>query len=341
LFRLVRSTGRSALALAISAAIGLVLSELIVRVVYRHSMDFDMEMWRYATSVKVASSDPRVGHEHGANRQAHLMGVDVSTESHGLRDRERTLDKPADTFRILALGDSITMGWGVPQDETYPAQLERKLNAATPERAGRARRFEVLNLGIGNYNTDQELVRLERLGLGFHPDLILLGYFVNDAEPTQVADRGFWIEHSYLYAFILSRLRRLRGQQDHAEYYRGLYDPARPGWRSTVAALGELATIGREHHIPVVVFLIPELHDLKGDNPFADVYAEVEKVCHADGLPVIDLYPLFRGRTPETRLWVDPGDAHPNAEGQGILATGMAEALQAYLQPGPAGERAP
>src|SRR5215467_4571764 len=100
------------------------LGEIVVRAAFHGSMDFDMEMWKYATQIKVPSSDPRVVHEHRPNGKAFLMGSDVTTESHGLRDRERSVDKAANVFRIVAIGDSITMGWGVAQDKTYPAQLE-------------------------------------------------------------------------------------------------------------------------------------------------------------------------------------------------------------------------
>jgi len=56
------------------------------------------------------------------------MGVDVHTDSLGFRDSERTLAKPANTTRIVMLGDSIVFGWGCPQNETMAARLEKSLN---------------------------------------------------------------------------------------------------------------------------------------------------------------------------------------------------------------------
>jgi hypothetical protein len=40
-------------------------------------------------------------------------------------------------LRILVLGDSITFGDYVDEDETYPAALERRLQAAMPARVVR------------------------------------------------------------------------------------------------------------------------------------------------------------------------------------------------------------
>src|SRR5262245_39441623 len=47
------------------------------------------------------------------------QGIPVDINSHGLRGPETTYDKPAGTFRILNLGDSVAMGWGVREEDTY------------------------------------------------------------------------------------------------------------------------------------------------------------------------------------------------------------------------------
>src|SRR5207249_4783239 len=122
-------------------------------------------------------------------------------------------------------------------------------------------RYEVLNLGVGNYNTVQEVMRLRTLGLALDPDLIILGYFTNDAEPTPKPTRGFLIEHSYLYAFAASRIRLFKPSTgNYLDYYRGLYGDSEPGWQATQAALKDLASISRERSIPAMIFIIPELH---------------------------------------------------------------------------------
>ena len=66
------------LTLVISVVLTLLLGEVLVRVVFRQSMDFDMEMWKYATQVKIASDDPRMGYEHRPNSRAFLMGVEFT-----------------------------------------------------------------------------------------------------------------------------------------------------------------------------------------------------------------------------------------------------------------------
>ena len=52
------------LAVVISLILTVLAAEGLLRVVYSQSMDFDMEMWKYATQVKIASHDPRVAYFH-------------------------------------------------------------------------------------------------------------------------------------------------------------------------------------------------------------------------------------------------------------------------------------
>ena len=86
--------------------------------------------------------------------------------SHGLRDVEFPLSKPPNTYRIAALGDSFTYGGGITSGETYVKQLESMLNDRLGEHGVR---YEVLNAGVPGFNTQQELIHLQEVGLQFSP----------------------------------------------------------------------------------------------------------------------------------------------------------------------------
>ena len=95
--------------------------------------------------------------------------------SQGLRDRDYPFRKSADCLRIFCSGDSITMGTGASNDDSYPKALERHLN-----RGQRGLRFEVINGGVGDYNSFQEYLLLKEIGLGYEPDIVILQYYPND-----------------------------------------------------------------------------------------------------------------------------------------------------------------
>ena len=105
-----------------------------------------------------------------------FAGVPVRINSLGFRDRrDYTLEKPANTIRILVLGDSVTFGHGALDDTTYPYLLEQRLRAWRPDV-----RWEVWNLGVPGYNTRQELTYLQEIGPLAKPDLVVVGFYPND-----------------------------------------------------------------------------------------------------------------------------------------------------------------
>ena len=94
-----------------------------------------------------------------------LHGVPVVVNDKGYRGPEHPLTKPSGRTRVVLLGDSITFGARVTDGETFAALLE-----------SRTRQFDVINLAVEGYGTDQELLRLEREGLAYHPDVVILNF---------------------------------------------------------------------------------------------------------------------------------------------------------------------
>lgn len=98
----------------------------------------------------------------------------VHINSHGLRDAERTHEKPAGTYRIAVMGNSWTEALQVPQSKTYTALLQTNLD-------GRGcfgeQHIEVLNFGVAGYSTAQELLLLQKEVWNYHPDLVLLALY--------------------------------------------------------------------------------------------------------------------------------------------------------------------
>ncbi len=73
---------------------------------------------------------------------------------------------------VVFLGDSLTAGLGLPEDQAYPAVLDRRLDAeGTPVR--------VLNAGVSGDTTAGGLARLDWL-LKQKPDVLVVGLGGND-----------------------------------------------------------------------------------------------------------------------------------------------------------------
>jgi lysophospholipase L1-like esterase len=114
--------------------------------------------------------------------------VEFRINSSGLRDDEIARPKPAGVTRILMLGDSVTVGWGVEQSQSFAGRLDSLLNERTTSGAP-DRRYEVVNGGWASwYTTDGAYVFLEHRIDELDPDLVVLDFFLNDPAELRPED---------------------------------------------------------------------------------------------------------------------------------------------------------
>ena len=117
---------------------------------------------------------PVLGHFHKPLAQGRYYprrgrdGHDVRINSRGFCDEERDIEK--NRPRIVLIGDSTTESWEVDPYERPHRVLEETLGG----------RFEVLNLGVRAYGTDQSLLLLKHLGMAFRPDVVIYTFCIND-----------------------------------------------------------------------------------------------------------------------------------------------------------------
>jgi lysophospholipase L1-like esterase len=301
--------------IALSVLVTAAVCELLLRVYLIDHTVYDIEMVRYATLIKVESPNPLIGHEHRPNASAELMDVSVRTNSDGLRDVDHS-EAHGDRYRIIFLGDSLTFGWGVNEAETFTSHLEAALNERSPT--------EIINFGTGNYNTEQEVNLFLEKGLKYHPDKVVVFYFINDAEPTPKKAPFAFLYESRLVTLAWSRLHALEShlggrQNNYRTYYADLYQPEAPGWQRARAALLRLRDVCAERGIELQVVVLPELHELQA-YPFKKEHEAVVSYLRGIGVPVLDLTPMFNNETDPMRLWVAPDDAHPNAVAHELIA---------------------
>lgn len=157
-----RIIARSQLSLALfGLTLGLFLVEMTTRalVICNHSLEpmvpaaigrFD-ERFGWSLRPYASASSRRSGQK-----------INYRINSKGLRDTEMNYEKPRGIFRIVLLGDSNTFGHGVPVEKHFSTLLERRFP-----------NVEVVNMGVGGYGVDQELLYLQQEGFRYNPDLVL------------------------------------------------------------------------------------------------------------------------------------------------------------------------
>jgi len=100
--------------------------------------------------------------------------VQIRTNARGIRaDQEFAYEKPPGKKRIVVLGDSYGLGYGVDLDDTFLAEMHRRLGAAGLD-------CEVINLSVSGFGNAEELIQLRNEGLRYHPDLVLVAWHSSD-----------------------------------------------------------------------------------------------------------------------------------------------------------------
>jgi len=286
--------------------------------------NYDVEMWKYSRSLKKISTKKELGHEHISNHSARLQNVDIRINNLGMRGGEPHLK--ADT-KIIMLGSSITLGWGVSEELIYPSILKQSLQARTN------RSIEVFNAGVGNYNTFREVESFFLKYKTLNPDIIVLNYFVNDAEILPAPKSNWLLENSQLAVLLWSRLEQIKTkfgvQESFEEHYKNIYQNDFEGWILTQKSFAKLGKYANDRNIPVVVAMIPDIHNLK-NYPFGFIHKKIKKLSEDNGFEFVDLYDSFKNIEKPEEIWAMPGDPHPNAKGHQLIANQLLPVLSKY-----------
>lgn len=126
--------------------------------------------------------------------------------------------------RVLFLGSSITLGWGVQEDQTMTVLLDSMLGPDT----------EVLNAGIGNYNTVRYVHAFLKSGKELAPTDVVVHYFVNDAEALERGRDNWILRNSQLAVMswiLFQRAKVLISGKDLVSHYQEVYADDAQGFK--------------------------------------------------------------------------------------------------------------
>ena len=254
-------------------------------------------------------------------------GLRYRINRHGFRGPDFERQKAPGTQRLLVLGDSFTFGEGVRFEDTFARRLEGLLDEGDGP-------VEVLNLGVSGWATRHEILYLEREGLAFGPDLVLVVYVLNDAQYRARLNlwndfREAWtppagLRGSYLASWVYARIGRHVLGQRYVEDTLAQAERERGQLRRALGLLAKGKGLAAGAGARFAVAIFPFLYRLDDGYPFAALHREVAAACRERGIPVLDLFPAFRGQS-YAELWVHPSDQHPNERAHAIAARALAE----------------
>jgi len=304
--------------LLLSSFISIVLAACTIEIAIRTWDLFGMSMYDEVEKyMQDLVQDPALSFRHPAGLRKIYQGVEVATNEIGLRDRP-VGPKSTGTHRILLLGDSVTLGWGVPVEHTYGRRIEVAL-------AGSGPRFETVNTGVNGYNTVQQFEFLKIAAPSIEPDIVTLLFVENDVEPVIAlpgGSRSLWQGP----LFWLARSRAFRFAYIMVPAYLGPGTPppsAGHAWQASMSALAGIHAYCRARDIPFAAFVYRQR-----PTPLTDrIWKDISDVANERGFQAHDTAPWFQDvdllDVVNSRV-----DVHPNAKGHQILADGITKALR-------------
>jgi hypothetical protein len=265
-------------------------------------------------------------------------GVSVEINSRALRDREISVPKPADTYRVLTIGDSVTFGYGVELDEIYFKVFEERLNANTG-----GTRFEVINGGLIAAALEYHYHFL-RLADTLEPDLILIGLVLNDIkaypdysldpeQPLRVSSApgiirqisAFMRINSHLYQMVYSSVKGILyelGILDANELlgynFAALKESSAElefAWEKSFWMLENIISLARDKDYEIALVIFPlemQLNEAAlnnyrrslgltlGDSALSgNPQDRLRHFAESQNVPIVDLLPVYRGKPAE------------------------------------------
>lgn len=130
--------------------------------------------------------------------------VHIRVNDKGFRGESIPEKKAENEYRILVLGDSLTLQDYLPEEDLFTELMQRELNASQSQRL-----IRVINGGNTDFGLKEEIAFLEDRGLPIQPNMVIVGFYLNDSEPSWgvqgklgIKKKAYWLRSS----LALSRL---------------------------------------------------------------------------------------------------------------------------------------
>jgi lysophospholipase L1-like esterase len=288
--------------------------------------------------------------------------VEIRTNALGFRGAPLG-PRPPGVRRIAVLGDSVTFGDYVDEDETFPAALEAALRQRDP-------RVEVMNAGVGSIGVP-DLPPLLESALAAEPDLVLVALYLNDAEPSLfVPPPAAWTRGSRLAALVEQRIAqrrverafraRMAARQPALDAFLAAHpidpdaDPRRDprgfdrevvaaftdwgyawspaAWREIEAGMSVLRDRARAANVAIAAVLLPVRLQVEASAVHAEPQALFAAAMERLGIPHADVLPALRREASAGAAPLYYDHCHYTPRGNRVVAAAIAAWLGS--QPG-------
>lgn len=302
-----------------------------------------------------------------SKKDEYTWGHLVKYNRFNFRERDFEVPKPDGVYRIMVLGDSFTFGVGLSVDERYTQLLEENLNKKFSKDD---LRFEVLNFGVEGVPTLYEKEILTHAIDQVEPDLVIVGFSVNDpclkGEENTIEKEEFdkrWRTHIVNVKKITALIGlKHTGESFERAVYRIMekagvipkwqeaiersYEKSSPQWQTFTKALREIKAMSDKVQLPDPILAIltqPAYLDRPTDysKPDAEIsryirwYDQAELAAKDAGFRTFNYKNEFIEKFSKEYAGVNRIDRHPSAELNKLYSEKLFKIIKnEYLRPG-------
>lgn len=291
------------------------------------------------------------------NGTEYTWGHPIYRNSYGFRERDFAVPKAKGTKRVMILGDSLSWGVGVPDRKRYSNILQDKLKPFS---------IEVLNLALPGGSPQHYRSTLLSMGKAVQPDLILVGFCLNDPQTKTMRWSAEWEEWDRRYRRTLDKLKsgcasvglkRLGQRLDKticrlAEVFGAYphwtealdrcYDVNSREWHDYIKALTDIKHISDDMNLPPPIFAVLNqavYNDKPTDygNPdkvlriYLKWYHQAEKSSAELGYKTVSFENEIARELSDVPLGVNALDGHPCEQLHEVYASKLFEVLLEVL----------
>ena len=323
--------------LAGSIAISVLIVEIVLRIVLPTPI-----VWKYPQEQYIY--DPEIGFWLRPNQHAFTHDKPVIINSVGIRDSEYPPRAPSGVYRILALGDSQTFGNGLKLEDTWPKQLESELNQSNLNL-----RFEVVNSGLPGSDTWQHEIMLERMIKNYHPDSVVLAFYVNDVVKRHIPKPSWHKSNNEKRIRIIYALKQSALLLSLRQAYYTIRQAVAPTaaflgqqallsgkdneniqsrWRQVDKSISSMKGMADRYNIRFMIASLPRRDQVDGRLSWHAYNKHLQRITERYGVPMLSmLEPLQRGYKKYGKKLFIPWDGHNSEIANHIIAQQISKTM--------------
>ncbi|MGQ9617357.1 MAG: SGNH/GDSL hydrolase family protein [Candidatus Aminicenantia bacterium] len=261
----------------------------------------------------------------------------------GFRQRQFEIPKPENVFRVIVLGDSFSWGIGMAEEKRYSNLIEKMLNSRYS-----FKKFEVINLSVLGICTLQQKEILLKTKEIVQPDLIIIGFCLNDTKPgpeSYTLERanferkfkpffnslsfymgkiGFKRFPDFIKKSILKIAEILNIIPTWEEAVDRTYNKSSPEWNEFLRALIDIKKISDEMGLPPPIFAVlnhgtSTTRPTDYNNPDRELrlylrwWHQAERAAKRRGFITCNMEDLIKKKLSKEPLAVNRFDLHPSS----------------------------